>query len=188
MSRTILLGRPSGERLEAIWRDACATEPTYDHLGSTLRPGASLTAARLVLGAGRDDFERAGTGLRAWVCHGGIGATVHPAAAPIRSGVTVVVAVPFGPCTVVVPNRIVGVVEEERRFGFAYGTLPGHQERGEESFVVELLDDGAVVGTITVDAAPASSAARAAAPAVRGLQRRAMRRYLMAWQRHIQRR
>jgi hypothetical protein len=30
------------------------------------------------------------------------------------------------------------------RLGLAYGTLPGHPERGEESFVIELLDDGQV--------------------------------------------
>ena len=38
-------------------------------------------------------------------------------------------------------SRIVYVMEEEasplRRYGFAFGTLPGHVERGEERFTVE---------------------------------------------------
>jgi uncharacterized protein (UPF0548 family) len=185
VSRVILLGRPSGERLDSIWRDACAAEPSYDHVGSTLRSDGALTTTELRLGTGRDDVARACAGLRAWVCHAGIGATVHPRSSPIRVGTTVVVAVPFGPFSVVVPNRIVDVVDEDRRYGFAYGTLPGHQERGEESFVVELRDDGAVVGTITVDAVPASTVARSTAPIVRQLQRRAMLRYLAAWRDHV---
>jgi len=32
------------------------------------------------------------------------------------------------------PARIVYTVNEENRFGFAYGTLPGHLEQGEELF------------------------------------------------------
>ena len=43
-----------------------------------------------------------------------------------------------------IPARVVYVVDEPRRRGFAYGTLPGHPERGEESFVVERLADDSV--------------------------------------------
>jgi uncharacterized protein (UPF0548 family) len=93
----------------------------------------------------------------------------------------VLVALPVGPVTIVVPNRIVAVVSEPTRFGFAYGTLPGHQERGEESFVVELLPDGRVMGRIVVDAVPATVAARSCAPVVRRVQRWAIGRYLEAW-------
>jgi uncharacterized protein (UPF0548 family) len=35
------------------------------------------------------------------------------------------------------PARVVYRVEEPRRFGFAYGTLPDHPERGEERFLIE---------------------------------------------------
>lgn len=43
-----------------------------------------------------------------------------------------------------IPARVVYVVEEPARRGFAYGTLPGHPERGEEAFVVERQPDGSV--------------------------------------------
>jgi len=35
------------------------------------------------------------------------------------------------------PARVVYRVDEPRRYGFAYGTLPDHPERGEERFLVE---------------------------------------------------
>jgi uncharacterized protein (UPF0548 family) len=41
--------------------------------------------------------------------------------------------------------RIAYTIEEEtpllRRYGFAFGTLPGHVERGEERFTVEWQGD-----------------------------------------------
>ena len=39
---------------------------------------------------------------------------------------------------------VLDVVEDDRRRGFVYGTLPGHPEQGEESFSVEQAADGTV--------------------------------------------
>ena len=38
--------------------------------------------------------------------------------------------------------RVVNVFREPGRCGFTYGTLPGHIERGEETFTLERLRDG----------------------------------------------
>jgi len=54
------------------------------------------------------------------------------------------------------------VVDEPRRRGFAYGTLPGHPERGEEAFLITHHDDGTVTFAITAFCAPGSPLARAA--------------------------
>jgi uncharacterized protein (UPF0548 family) len=166
-----------------MWHDACRSEPDYGHVGSTLGDMDASRARRHTaqLGHGERDLRRAASGLRDWVCQRGLGARVHPPDASTQVGSTVLVVLGFGPCTVIVPNRVVAVVEEPNRRGFAYGTLPGHQERGEESFVAELLEDGRVMGSITVDAVPQTAAARAMSPAVGWLQRRAIRRYLEAW-------
>ena len=43
-----------------------------------------------------------------------------------------------------VPARVVYVIDEPLRKGFAYGTLPGHPETGEEAFIVEYRDDDSV--------------------------------------------
>lgn len=171
--------RASRGELDRRLGRAEATELSYDHVGSTLRAdhpvGRQLTRA---IGEGGADFDAAVDGLRRWACHDGLGARVHPPDAAIAAGTTVLVAIPLGPLSVVVPNRVVVVVDEPDRFGFAYGTLHGHHERGEEAFVVERLADGTVRGTIRVDAVPASVAARLGRPLVAVLQRRAMQRYL----------
>jgi uncharacterized protein (UPF0548 family) len=39
--------------------------------------------------------------------------------------------------------RIVGVIVEADKFGFSYGALPEHPERGEESFIVARSSKGA---------------------------------------------
>jgi uncharacterized protein (UPF0548 family) len=50
--------------------------------------------------------------------------------------------VKFGPVRETV--RVIRVVDEPRRRGFAYGTLPEHPLRGEEAFLVEWRDDDTV--------------------------------------------
>ncbi len=75
-------------------------------------------------------------------------------------------------------------VTEARRRGFAYGTLPGHPESGEEAFVVEQHDDGSVVFAITAFSRPATASARAAGPLGLLIQRYVTRRYLDALTEH----
>jgi len=43
-----------------------------------------------------------------------------------------------------VPCRVVYTVNDPDRRGFAYGTLPGHPESGEDRFTVDRLADGRV--------------------------------------------
>jgi uncharacterized protein (UPF0548 family) len=68
--------------------------------------------------------------------------------------------------------RIVYVIDEPRRFGFAYGTLPGHAECGEERFLVEHLADDSVWYDLRAFSQPRYWPARIGKPVVRRLQRR----------------
>jgi uncharacterized protein (UPF0548 family) len=63
------------------------------------------------------------------------------------------------------------VIDEPRRFGFAYGTLPGHVEAGEERFLVEWLADDAVWYDLLAISRPRYWGARLAYPLARRLQR-----------------
>jgi uncharacterized protein (UPF0548 family) len=96
---------------------------------------------------------------------------------PPTPGATIAVAAPVGPITAVAVCRIVAVVDESDRYGFAYGTLPGHPERGEEAFVVERRDGGPVF-TVVVFWQPAEVLARLGGPVTRHLQRTATTGYL----------
>jgi uncharacterized protein (UPF0548 family) len=58
------------------------------------------------------------------------------------------------------------VVDEPHRFGFAYGTLPGHPESGEEAFVIDDTDQG-VVFQIVAFSRPAAALARLGTPVSR---------------------
>lgn len=62
----------------------------------------------------------------------------------VRVGAVAVLRLGLGQLALHAPVRVVAVVEEPERRGFAYGTLPGHPEQGEERFVVSRGLDGAV--------------------------------------------
>jgi uncharacterized protein (UPF0548 family) len=76
------------------------------------------------------------------------------------------------------------VVDEADRYGFAYGTLPGHPEQGEEAFVVERLADRTVFRIVALSR-PAEWLARAGGPISRRIQRSTARRYLDALAAHV---
>jgi uncharacterized protein (UPF0548 family) len=59
---------------------------------------------------------------------------------------------------------VVRTVDEADRAGFAYGTLPGHPEQGEESFFVERSSGGETTFTIRSFSRPAERFLRFAAP------------------------
>lgn len=91
------------------------------------------------------------------------------------AGETAVLGLPFG---IRSPVRVVYVIDEPLRRGFAYGTLPGHPEDGEEAFVVEQAADGSVWLTVTAFSRPSSRFWRAVSPALRVAQELITRRYL----------
>lgn len=182
------LPHPDRHELDRLLARARDAPLTYDHVGSTLdgnQPRPSPRSETVELGTGDAVLDRAREALRAWHAHTGIGALVHPADAPLEPGSTLLVVLRAGPFAVVAPDRVVAVVDETDRFGFAYGTVAGHAERGEESFLVERAESGVVTMTIRVDAHPATLPARLAAPVVNRLQVWALQRYLAAIQAHV---
>jgi uncharacterized protein (UPF0548 family) len=135
-----------------------------------------------VLGRGPELFARARAATFAWGIQTGSGIRVRVVdearGRPLRTGDTVVMRVPLWPRDV--PCRVVYVIDEPRRAGFAYGTLPGHPEIGEEAFLLEHRDDDSVVLRIRAFSKPASWLFRIAYPAVLLMQTIYTRRYLRA--------
>ncbi|GAA4666763.1 DUF1990 family protein [Frondihabitans cladoniiphilus] len=76
------------------------------------------------------------------------------------------------------PVRVVYVIDEPMRKGFAYGTLEGHPENGEESWVIDQTDDGSVWLTIRSFSRPANWKWRLVYPALRHQQKKYTERYL----------
>ena len=102
------------------------------------------------------------------------------AAGEVEVGVAVRLGIGVPPLAVIADCRVVAVRDEQLEYGFAYGTLLRHPERGEEAFMVRLLEDDAVVGTVAAFSQPATWYARGGGPATRWVQGLAARRYLGA--------
>jgi uncharacterized protein (UPF0548 family) len=78
---------------------------------------------------------------------------------------------------------VVYVVDEPDRQGFAYGTLPGHPETGEEAFVIHTHVDGGVYLDLQAFSRPATLLARAGDPLTRLMQQLVTDRYVRALRR-----
>lgn len=174
------MGRVSTAKLLAIAEARSASEVTYSPTGGTLTgelpSGYHHDRYERALGQVPGTFQRACEGLRGWQAHLGAGLVIQPRNAP-SVGSTVVAAILLGPITAIAPCRIVAVVDEPHRFGFAYGSLPGHPESGEEAFIVNDSDQG-VVFRIVAFSRPAATLARLGAPISRRIQSATTRRYL----------
>ncbi|MFF7000003.1 DUF1990 family protein [Streptomyces sp. NPDC008313] len=143
---------------------------TYEDVGATREdlcpPGFHRLHVRTRIGEGEAVFRRASEAVLTWEMHRAVGVGIATAADRVAPDVEVTVRI--GP--VRAPCRVVWTAEEPRRTGWAYGTLPGHPECGEESFVVDRTGDGTVWLTVTAFSRPAKWYARAGGPATRGLQ------------------
>jgi uncharacterized protein (UPF0548 family) len=95
----------------------------------------------------------------------------------LRPGDTANLVIPFGPLHVGAPVRVVYVIDAPTRKGFAYGTLPGHPESGEESWMLEHPDDGSVWLVIRAFSKPATAAWWLVYPVLRIVQSVYTRRY-----------
>jgi uncharacterized protein (UPF0548 family) len=165
------------------------TQPTYSDLGATLSGGRpkGFHHGRYTsdLGHGHATFQRAVEGLRAWDAHRLPGARVFPEGQEIQTGATVIVTFGTPILALAVPCRIVGVIDEETRWGFAYGTLPGHPEQGEEAFVVSISVDETVQFEVVAFSRPDDFLVRLSGPIGRGIQRAGATGYLRALRRFV---
>lgn len=128
----------------------------------------------------RRDFDAAANDLFSWRVHDRAGLLVCTSDIPLELGTVTLMRWGVAPLSVKIPCRVVNVIDEARRKGFSYGTLPGHPETGEEQFLLEQRDDGRIDFTITAFSRPASTLARLGGPVTRAAQRYMTQRYLMA--------
>ncbi|WP_432122348.1 DUF1990 family protein [Streptomyces sp. S1] len=150
--------------------------PTYREVGATRTPDALPEGYHhlrydTVVGHGRAAFAAAGTAVTSWRMHRASGARLRADADRAGPGVRVEVSAGVGPLRIAVPCAVIWTAYEKDRTGFAYGTLAGHPECGEESFLVTLEPDGTVRFTVTAFSRPTVWYTRLAGPLVPVLQR-----------------
>jgi uncharacterized protein (UPF0548 family) len=161
---------------------------SYSEVGATATSpphGYHVDRARFLLGQGPVAFSRGKLAIERWeMFHNGWTHLCWPDA-PIQRGTTVAMMARCLGLYSINFCRIVYVIDEPRRFGFAYGTLPDHVETGEERFVVEWLADDTVWYDLFAFSRPRHVLARIANPAVRSLQSKFRRDSGQAMQRAV---
>ena len=187
------LRAPSEARVRALLAAVRKQPFTHGVVGCTQQEGGAAPAApgfdrdetRCVLGHGVRAFRAACDALRAWHTFDFAWVRLLWPQAPIRAGTMVAAATRQLGLWSLNPCRIAWVVDEPRRFGFAYGTLPGHAESGEELFLVTLDEDGVVGYTIRAVSRPNHLLVWCVKPYVRRLQARFRRDSGLAIQRAV---
>jgi uncharacterized protein (UPF0548 family) len=128
---------------------------TYPDAGATrggrLPRGYHHLHHRMPVADTPEAFDRAREAVLTFAMHRGAGARIRSEAERAAPGVRLTVK--LGPFTV--PCEVVYVIDEPDRAGFGYGTLPGHQESGEEAFLVERDATGRVWLRVTAFSRPA---------------------------------
>ncbi|MGY1685709.1 DUF1990 family protein [Geodermatophilus sp. SYSU D00804] len=154
---------------------------TYAEVGATraaeLPAGYRTGTWTEVVGSGRAAFERVAAAVFAWAPQRSTGLRVRATGSPGEVGTVVVLTAGLPRLGYDIPCRVVWASTTGDERGFAYGSLPGHPESGEECFTVRLDPGGDVVASIRVFSRLASPAARLVPPASWALQRLATARY-----------
>jgi uncharacterized protein (UPF0548 family) len=128
-----LLARQAGQP----WSYPCVEVTRSDK--PQLMPGWQIDHHRVRLGHGVAVFAAACAAIRGWKMFPPEMTWVYWPHVPQQPGDVVAVLYRARPFLLwmLFPARVVYRVDEPRRYGFAYGTLPDHPERGEERFLVE---------------------------------------------------
>jgi uncharacterized protein (UPF0548 family) len=173
------LRKPTAESLQSFLANQARLDFTYAAVGATAAvppAGYVVDRTRIKLGEEAGTFAAAKAALERWRQFRLGWVEAWPADTPIQVGQNVAVFVRLLGVWCVNACRIVYVVDEagpHQRYGFAYGTLPGHAESGEERFTVEWhQNDDTVWYDILAFSRPQQLLVRLGYPLVRRIQKR----------------
>ena len=173
------LRKPSADALRrflAAQRDLPFTYGAVGATAGTPPAGYAVDRTRIRLGEGEPVFRSAVAALKRWEQFNLGWVEAWPPDTPIQTGEVVAVMGRAVGVWWLNACRVVYVVDEAgpiSKFGFGYGTLPGHVESGEERFLVEWdRGDDAVWYDILAFSRPNRVLTRLGYPVVRRLQKR----------------
>ena len=144
------LRKPDAETIQRFLARQSALDLTYRDVGATAAsppPDYIVDHTRIPLGTGDDVFRRAKSALLQWVQFELGWVEARPGDTPVNEGNSICVLVRCFGLWWLNACRIVYVIDDggpTSKFGFAYGSLPGHVGSGEERFLVEIDNTGQV--------------------------------------------
>lgn len=175
-NRMFLLSKPDSNAIDSFLRDRGTDVFSYAEIGGTAGTppaGYDIDHNRILLGQGEQAFERAKFAIRSWKMFEVPGLQLIRPDTPIEPGRDVVLFASHLGFYSLNSCRIVYVIDESDRYGFAYGTLTEHVEIGEERFTVELdRETGEVWYDILAFSRPGHILVKFGYPYGRYLQRR----------------
>jgi len=139
-----LLTRPNAAQIDAFLQERESDSFSYREVGGTRESppsGYNIDHNRMMIGNGEKDFEAAKVAIREWKMFDVPGLELFYSDTPIEAGRNVAPLARHLGFYSLNSCRIVYVIDEAERFGFAYGTLTEHAEIGEERFTVEFHRD-----------------------------------------------
>jgi uncharacterized protein (UPF0548 family) len=137
----------------------------------------------VVLGKGETLWQTAKMTLQHWQQFPATWTKIEPLA-PLQKGEVVAVLFRIFGIWFVNAARIVYTFDDDNRYGFAYGTLPGHIEKGEECFWIERNAAGEVSYHIRAFSKPAYWMVWLGYPVARYYQRRFVTQSLAQFKKH----
>jgi uncharacterized protein (UPF0548 family) len=156
---------------------------SYPEVGATrgdLPVGYAPLRREVHIGAGRTYFDLARTALFGWHVHRAAGPKVVASSLEVTDDTVAVVRIGVGPLALKAPLRVAYVVDEPTQAGFAYGTLPGHPEQGEEAFMITMDEAARVRFDIVAFSRPATRLAKTSGSIGQAIQARITERYIEA--------
>jgi len=182
------LNRPHHDEIRSFLSAQIDQPFSYEHVGASrdrAPHGYTADHNRIRLGDGFEVFARAKEAIRHWKMFDIPWIQLCWPDAPIEVGATVAVLVSHLGFWSLNASRIVYVIEEDgidKKFGFAYGTLVQHVERGEERFSVEFHSKDQSVWYDVYAFSRPNFLARLAYPFTRALQKQFARDSLSGMQ------
>ena len=137
------LTEPSAETIRNFISSQTNAPFSYAEVGATqseLPSGYTVDHNRIQLGHGAEVFQCGVEALQQWRQFDLGWVTVVPRGVKLEQNAVVAVKARSGVLWSLSAARVIYLIDEEepiRRFGFAYGTLLDHVERGEERFLIE---------------------------------------------------
>lgn len=188
------LREPSAEGIKRCISSQGDSPFSYPEVGATRKQAPvayTLDHNRTKLGTGKDTFDRAVAALRNWKQFDLGWVKIVPQGKPLEEGAVVGILVRHFGFWSLNACRIVYLIDEQgptKRFGFAYGTLSSHAERGEERFIIEWdSTDDSVWYDILAFSSPNHLLVKLTQPLARMLQKRFARDSLSGMVRAVKR-
>lgn len=172
------LSFPKKSTIDAFIKTEASLPYSYQNVGASNGQhvkGFDNDHNKIFLGEGDAIWENAKIALKNWQQFPDKWTKALPNDTPLKKNKTVAVFFKLFGIWWLNSARIVYTLDDEKRFGFAYGTLPAHVECGEECFWIEKEADGRIFYHIRAFSKPRLWLVKLGYPIARAYQRKFVR-------------